>query len=380
MGNFSINTKARAWIGTSQIANLKKAGLTEEQIENPEYVADFLKRTWEESGKGRTAATAVCISGENQLYHVHMALYGNSTTLGYVAKLMFDSHIEPQMGGKKALEDYLLKKPPYDEKGEQVLCTLGLENIRSNQGKRSDLEAIQELLDQGHTPNQIFMENIGYRRYEKLIKDAYLQKRMSEAGIIKDLHSEWHVGDTGTGKTHYYTRLCAEYGPENVYLMNDHKNGGLDLYIDQGAPAVLFIDDLKGGIPYEDLLSLLDVYTYKQTHSRYRNTYNLWTTCIITSIYPPEELYALLVDSDQRQRDSIGQLLRRLDSIVYHYKENGEYRSFSLPASEYINYADLKRKATADKDGFTKPEPGEAIPFETTQTDKDDSAGQPPQV
>ena len=38
-------------------------------------------------------------------------------------------------------------------------------------------------------------------------------------------------------------------------------------------------------------------------------------------------------------------MLRRITKITYHYVENGEYREFSIPASQYTNYEDLKKAA-----------------------------------
>ena len=42
MGNFSPNTKNRAWIATVQISNIEKAGLSKNEYESPEYLAEFL--------------------------------------------------------------------------------------------------------------------------------------------------------------------------------------------------------------------------------------------------------------------------------------------------------------------------------------------------
>lgn len=63
-----------------------------------------------------------------------------------------------------------------------------------------------------------------------------------------------------------------------------------------------------------------------------------------------------MVEESNRERDKLKQLLRRLNVIVYHYIQDGEYKTFSLPASEYINYEDLKQRALSDKDGFIKYE------------------------
>lgn len=362
MGRFSKNFKARAWMITMHVANMEKAGLKEVEYKNPELLTKFLMEIWENSGKNRVCAFAVCISASG-CYHVHGTLYGNLTTLGNVSKIMFDSHVEPQLGGKKELKSYLLKEPPYDEKGEQVLYTEGLDNIQDNKGRRSDLEDIAELLDKGLTPIEILNENFAFRKYEKMIKSAFIDKRINETPLIKEMYNEWHVGASGSGKTYYYYQLCEKYSPENIYLATDFESGGFDFYIEQGAPPILFMDEFKGNMRFSQLLTILDKYSRIQTHCRYSNTYNLWTRCVITSIFPPDEVYAMMVDDDKKSRDKIDQLLRRLDVIVYHYKENDKYKTFSIPASEYINYTDLKQRALGDKNGFITIDNGET-PFD----------------
>ena len=53
-----------------------------------------------------------------------------------------------------------------------------------------------------------------------------------------------------------------------------------------------------------------------------------------------------MVDDNKRSIDSIKQFLRRLDLIVYHYKnDRGEYKTFSMKPSEYISDADMIQKA-----------------------------------
>lgn len=362
MGNFSPNTKNRAWVATVQISNIEKAGLSKNEYESPEYLAEFLCDRWENSGKGRVAGVAICISNKG-LYHAHMALYGNLTTLKNVAKIMYDSHIEPQLGGKKALKGYLLKEPPYDEKGEQVLFTKGLDNVKEFQGKRSDFEEIEDLLEQDYTPSQI-MENFSYRRYEKMIKSAFIDKKLKDTPLIKqNKKTIWVVGDSGTGKTFYYAKLCEKYGAENIYLATDYENGGLDFYIEQGAPPILFMDEFKGDLKFSQLLIILDQYSRAQIHCRYNNCYCLWNTVIITSVYPPDEVYLRMVEDSKRERDKIKQLLRRLDIIEYRYKQNGEYKTFSIPANEYIDYDNLKKRAISDNDGFITLNNDDFIPF-----------------
>lgn len=350
---FSPNTKGRSWVGTIHIANMEKAGLTKEEYENPEYLAEHFIKLWENSGKGREAGIAVCVSNDN-CYHAHIACYGNTTTLKKVSDVLFQSHIEPQLGGKEQLKTYLLKEGEYEEKGEQVLCTKGLDVIKDNQGKRNDLEEIEELLNEGYTPNEIFEISFRYRKYEKMIKSEYLSKRIKETPLIKKMHNEYHWGESGTGKTYTYIKLCEQYSEDDVYLMNDYSNsgssgGGFDKYIDSPAK-IIVLDEFRGNMPFSQLLSMLDVYSRNQQHCRYQNTYNLWTSVIICSIYPPEEAYKFMVNDTQKENDTIKQFLRRLDLIVYHYIDsNGNYKTFEMPASEYKNKWDMIVKATMNE-------------------------------
>lgn len=354
--SFNPSMKSRAFIATIQIENMKKAGLTEEQYLNPQILAQTFMGIWNESGNNRSSAIAVCQS-KNGLYHAHMAVYGNPTTLQNVAKILFNAHVEPQLGGKKALTEYMIKGGAFTDKGEKVLYTLGLENIMDSlQGKRNTFEIIEADIAIGKTPSEILDRGIIFYKYEKLIRKAFLDKKIKNMPIMKDLYTEWHCGASGSGKTFTYNQLCEKISPDEIYLMTDYDgnvNGGFDKYLDKGAPPILFMDEFKADtITYGKLLTILSPYTRMQTHSRYNNTYNLWTTCIITCIYPPEEIYRQLVPEEKRSIDSFKQLLRRLTKIVYHYVEDGIYKSISIPGKDYVDYETLVLQAETNSDGF----------------------------
>lgn len=347
---FSQKIRGRCWLATVQIANMENLGLTKEQYENPEYLASYLIKLWEDSGNNRKAGAVVCVSFKG-LYHVHMACYGNTTTLKKVSDILGKSHVEPQLGGKKELKEYLLKEGVYEEKGEQVLCCLGLDNIQEKQGKRSDLEEIEELLNDGLRPEEIFEIAFRYRKYEKMIKSAYLSKRIKESPLIKETWHEWHWGKPGTGKTYTYIKLCEKYSIDEVYLCNDYANasssgGGFDFYANNPARIIVLDEFRGGGMTYSQLLSLLDKFSRNQQHCRYQNVYQLWESVIVCSIFPPEQVYKFMVEETQRSTDSIQQLMRRLNVIVYHYiNEDGKYRTFEMPASDYISAEDMIMKA-----------------------------------
>lgn len=342
MGSFSVNTKSHGWVATIQEANMIKAGLSEEQYKNPQEVAFYFLNRWINSGKGREAGIAICLS-ENGCYHAHMACYGNVTTLKNVAKILHDAHVEPQVGRKKELRAYLLKEGKYEEKGEKVLYVEGLDCIQDNQGHRSDLDEISDLLKDGLTPTQIFEKNIRYRRFEKIIRDEFLAIRMKDVTEEKEMHNEFHFGKSGTGKTHVYIEKCRELSPDEVYLCSDYSSGGFDFYKDNPAK-ILILDEFRGQLSYDQFLGILDVYSRRQQHCRYGNTYALWTQVLICTVLAPEEVYHNMVDNNKNS-DTFEQMMRRLDVIVYHYKWKGEYKTFELLPSEYNGKDDMIDRA-----------------------------------
>lgn len=358
---FTSNTRARAWVVTVQIANMKNAGLTEEEYMNYELLANFMIETWENSGKSRTAGISICRSKDG-LFHAHMACYGNTTTLKKVSDILYRSHVEPQLGGKEALQAYLLKEGKYAEKGEQILYTMGLDVVKDAQGKRNDLEEIENLLKEGATPEQIFETSFRFRKFEKMIKSEFIHNRIKNTPIIKEnLRRIWVVGESGTGKTYCYKKLCDEVGAENVYFATDFDNGGLDFYIENGAPPILFLDEFKGNMKFSQLLVILDKYSRAQIHCRYSNCFCLWSTVMISSVYAPDEVYTYMVSDEKRKRDSVKQLLRRSDEIWYKYIENGIYKTYKISAKEYTNYEDLRNRAYADD--FISVDQNINIPF-----------------
>ena len=97
------------------------------------------------------------------------------------------------------------------------------------------------------------------------------------------------------------------------------------------------------------LLTLLQGYR-TQIHCRYANCYALWIEVHISTIYPPEYIYAASVSAENYDIDTITQLLRRISLYVYHYIEDGEYKTFELQGKDYINYEELKKRVPDRKE------------------------------
>ena len=79
-------------------------------------------------------------------------------------------------------------------------------------------------------------------------------------------------------------------------------------------------------MPYEMILQMLHGYR-TQLHARFSNVYALYEEVHITSIYTPNEIYGSMVERQNQEVDSLYQLMRRIDKIIYHYRKKGIYKT-----------------------------------------------------
>lgn len=311
---------------------------------SPSDMVDMAINLWIKDKPQRTCAVNYEI-GDNGTPHMHMVLEDPSKSRFTAVQKLFPSiHIERTRGSKEQAEDYINKRGRFEEKGHTVVIPAVYHgSIKASQGIRNDLQIIEELIEQGKKPSEITSLSISFMKHETLIKKCFFQKRFSEIPLHRKVTVYWHVGDSGSGKTYSYIKLMKDH-PEDVYLFNDYDGSGFDLYEGQ---SILFMDEFKGNIRFQLLLNLLDSYKI-QLHCRYTNSYALWDEVHISSIYPPEEAYRFMVDIENQNKDPITQLLRRIDTIVYHYKNNDKYMTYSVSSTNYTDYQQLKDEATKD--------------------------------
>jgi hypothetical protein len=316
------------------LPNPKKYGYTG----TPAEIAEAFKETWIKDNPQRTCAITYCISADG-LKHLHAVLEDTITMrLSKIQKIFPKMHIEATKGNKEQAENYINKRPPFDEQGEQVLYTTRHGDIKGRQGQRRDLDIIEELIIQGMTPNEIMDLSISYRKHEKIIRDAYYRKRAKETPVKRDIKVFWHCGEAGTGKSHTFVQLAECHGEDNIYFVGEYERG-FDKY--NGEP-ILILDEFRGQIKYENLLIMLGGYK-TQTYARYTNVVGLWDEIHITSVFAPDILYESMIKS-YRTVDTFEQLKRRISTIVYHYQDaNGEFCTFEMPMSKYKNFAQLKK-------------------------------------
>lgn len=257
-------------------------------------------------------------------------------------------HLEIMKGNRKSVYDYIKKNYPYEEKDEKVICITYAGLIDENSkfsltSKNKVMNRIEELIEAGVKPNDIFDEDIRLRKEELLIKKAYFAKCAKEIGAYRKVEVYWCIGKSSSGKTREYERLC-QSGNE-VYFFSDFSSkgvGGMDQYAGED---ILFIDNLKPkSLPYGFLLTLLDDYV-KWIRCRYTSVLAIWNKVYITTLFTPESVYAGMVDIADREKDSIDQLLRRIDKYVYYYVDEEEYKTLEIDALNYTNYQDLVRLA-----------------------------------
>jgi len=303
----------------------------------PHEIIQCLIDEWIKDRPSRTCAMTYCISSEG-LEHVHMVGEDvKAMRFSAVKKAFPHAHLEPTKGTKEQAENYIKKRGKFEEKGEVILYEQGHGEIKGCQGSRRDFDILEEYIGSGFTPQQILSMSMAYRRYEKYIKDAYFSKRREETPYLRKINCIWHVGESGSGKSYTSKKIVDEKGEDYMYLVTDYDNGGLDNY--NGEP-ILFLDEFRGQIKYSTLLTMLQGYK-AQFHARYTNIIGLWNEVHITSVLPPDKVYKNMVTENQ-ELDTLRQLIRRINTIIYHWKDNEGYYEFVLPMEQYSDYESLK--------------------------------------
>lgn len=329
----------------------------------PEEILERLKDEWVSGNPTRTGAWIYCISACG-LEHVHMVLEDEKAMRFSLIKNTYavGMHFEPTKGNKEQAEDYINKRGKWQEKDEKVIASVRYGEIKGRQGQRRDIEVIEQLLRQGMAPNEILGMSTNYMRYESLVKKSYFLELRKNAPVMQDVCTYWHYGDSGCGKSYAYVGLVEKYGRDKVYLVSDYQGGFLDNYC--GEP-VLFLDEFRGHLKYSTLLVMLDGYT-REFHARYQNVLKVWNEVHITSVKTPYEIYLDLVDdAADRKVDTYEQLRRRINYIVYHWKDASGYRSLQIPMPEYQDRISTERMAAGDS--FVPVPDGCLVPFEDEQ-------------
>ncbi len=342
---------------------------------NPEKydtTMDSIRETLEDNFKG---LSYYVISLEEApttgVKHIHLFFVTSKVRWSTVQKRFPHAHIESEVKGTPLQnKEYILKENDTlsDDKKKSIIDSMEWGTLPTEQtlDKRNILEEAEKLLDDGLHPNEIYQRSILFRKYESLINKEFYSRRIAETPPLREVSIFWHTGKSGSGKSYTYVKLVEKYGIDNVFISADYSNKGTSLMDGYMAEKCVVLDEYKGELPYRMLLNLMEGYRL-QIHCRYNNVYALYSELHITSIFSPEEAFKHMVGEDEQSTDPIKQLLRRITTIVYHYKdEDGNYCEYELDGSKYTNYEELVKLALGDKE--TKPDfipiDDEKLPFE----------------
>lgn len=233
--------------------------------------------------------------------HEHIHIYAQfSNAIKLSLKKTCGAHIEACRGTPQQNVDYIKKE-------DNILDEIGTYR------KWGGLPSIADAMDA--TDEELNELPINYYNIVKQIKAERHGKP-----YYKEPHIEWHYGPTGSGKT----RAAFEGGAVNVIYNNGY-------FSDWGNARIISIEEMRGQIPYDELLRLTDGYhNYYKVNIKYGSKFVDLDGIFITSPKRPEECYP-----NQAANDNINQLLRRITKIVKHGEDE------SNETTDYYNICSI---------------------------------------
>lgn len=208
------------------------------------------------------------------------------------------------------------------------------------QGKRTDLEALREMVKERKPALDIIEADAKFARYEKQInfmRFAYMEGLSDRQATGVDV--KVFYGATGTGKTFTAVNYC---GKKDYYIAEcpSQKNSKLWFNGYEGQKT-LILDDFSGDYCTLDFLKrLLDCYKLK-VEFKGGFVWACWTTVIITTNYMPDTWYTnalapVNVDPLKRRIDHIYEFLPdrlyvELDWAGKHIGDVLTTKCFELP-------------------------------------------------
>jgi len=151
------------------------------------------------------------------------------------------------------------------------------------QGKRSDLLAVKDLLDNGGTMVEVAEEHFSaFVRYHKSF-EVYKALHFQHDDVAKTVKCLW--GSTGVGKT----KFCRENYP-NAYWKAKDPNAQIQYWDGYQYEDTIVIDEYYGWLPWDFLLRLTDRYPLRLGCRGY-SVPCAATTIVFTSNKHPREWY-----------------------------------------------------------------------------------------
>ncbi len=219
----------------------------------------------------------------------HLQIYfrlKNAKTFSKIKKEFTTAHIEIAKGDDHQNKAYCSKQNLILEKGTP-----------KQQGKRTDVERIREMVADGNTLRDILQvaTSIQSVRMAEIHLKYFERKRNWKPNVY------WFYGETGTGKS----KLAYEMSVDPYVTLDTIK-----WWEGYDGHAHVIIDDMRGDFAkYHQLLKLLDRHEYK-VECKGGSRQFLAEQIIITSCYSPQQMF-----THKAEEEDLGQLLRRITEI-----------------------------------------------------------------
>lgn len=178
------------------------------------------------------------------LHYEGYVLFKNPVRFAAVKKLLPRAHLEPRKGTHEQAKKYCSKEETRVEGPWEI-------GEEPQQGRRTDLEGLKQMVNEGATMEQIADEHFGsFLRYEKGIM-SYKKLKTPDRNSKTLVTVIW--GETNVGKT----QCILEKYPNAYWLTRprDKDNVWFDGY--DGHEEVV-IDEFYGWIPFDLLLRIMD--------------------------------------------------------------------------------------------------------------------------
>jgi len=313
--------------------------------------------------------------GEKGTYHHHLFIcFQNAKSFSTIKNKFHSANLAPVESGLNYVRDYC-SKVEGRVRGPVEYGTF------PQQGKRSDLDVIYELIKDGVTDLEISEKYpsayIKYHKNFKSVRQELLEEKYSEQ--FRKLDVTYIYGDPGTGKSRY---VMDKFGYKNVYRITNYAHP-FDQY--QGEDIIVF-EEFRSSLKIEEMLNYLDGYPFRLP-ARYENRVACYTKVyVITNICFFEQYHNVQDFSEE----SFAGFARRFNKGILHFKKNSEtgdtivnayssIREYLISMSEqgskkdHLDYKKIAKKYLNKLDNSVNKRDFNSIDECTDDTEKDHS-------